>query len=95
METCSTENGGSYASCTEAELKRIEPTLGSAPFVTTGFTKAASSYKITMEGAQTTQKFWVERTGTGELKFECEKPKTGGCPAGATEAATVASWAKG
>src|SRR5436189_2852829 len=31
METCSTDNNGSYANCDAPALKKIEPTLNNAP----------------------------------------------------------------
>jgi type IV pilus assembly protein PilA len=79
METYSTENGGSYAGATKAELIKIEPTLSSATFV--GEPEVtASSYKITIQGSKTGQNFWVKRETSGAEKFECEKAGTGGCP---------------
>lgn len=96
METFSTEKGGSYTGATKAELIRIEPTLSSATFVGEPTVETGTTaYKITIQGSSSEQKFWVERTTGGALKFECEKPGTGGCPAGATTTATTASWANG
>jgi type IV pilus assembly protein PilA len=80
METCNTEKGGTYVGCTEEELQTIEPTLNSAVFVEEPEV-AEKSYKIDIEGATSTQEFWVERTENGELKYECEEASTGGCPA--------------
>jgi type IV pilus assembly protein PilA len=79
METYATENGGLYTGGTQAKLEEIEPTLKSATFSAPP-TVTAGTYKITMQGAQTTQKFWIERVAGGEVKFECEKAGTGGCP---------------
>jgi type IV pilus assembly protein PilA len=89
-ETWSTENSGGYATevgeTLQEKLEAIEPTLKSAGFVT-GETKAlggGAGYEITMEGAQPTQKFTVERVaegpGKGELKFTCVAKGVGGCP---------------
>jgi type IV pilus assembly protein PilA len=97
-ETYSTENGGTYKSISKAALETIEPTLSSASGLTVAEVGAAGKgegYKLTVEGSSSTQKFWVERTAAGALKFECEKPSTGGCPAGASTSATTASWANG
>jgi type IV pilus assembly protein PilA len=97
METFSTEHGGSYEGAEISDLKNIEPSLNSAPFVegATNFEAGEKSYKITMEGSSATQKFWITRETSGELLFECEEPGTGGCPPGATEAATTSSWENG
>jgi len=97
-ETYSTEHGGSYEGITQVELENIEPTLSSASFPTEGVEEVGANgegYKITIEGASPTQLFWVTRSTTGSLSFECETPGTGGCPPGATETATTASWAEG
>jgi type IV pilus assembly protein PilA len=87
METCSTENSGTYTSCTKAKLEEIEPTLKSAS-LKTPVTPAGGGYTITIESTPTTQTFSVERTATGEVKFPCTVGGTGGCPTGG-------SWANG
>jgi type IV pilus assembly protein PilA len=87
METCSTENAGSYASCDATALKAIEPTLNSATLATSGL--ASNTYTITVTASpSTTQKFSIERLSTGVIKFPCEVAATGGCPTGG-------SWANG
>jgi prepilin-type N-terminal cleavage/methylation domain-containing protein len=78
IETCATENAGSYVLCEEAKLKAIEPTLTSA--VITVPKHSTSEYKITSESTNG-NKFSVEDL-SGTLKFECTTEKTGGCPAG-------------
>jgi type IV pilus assembly protein PilA len=94
-ETYSTEHGGTYASMDTAALEKIEPTLKSASGLTVTLVESGAGYKVLTTGTKSSQKFWVERTKTGELKFECEVPATGGCPPAATEGATTASWANG
>jgi type IV pilus assembly protein PilA len=93
METYSTEHGGSYAEATKAKLIAIEPTLSSATFAAEP-TVTASSYKIEIQGAKATQKFWVERTSSGALKYECVEPGKGGCPP-AEGSATTGNWENG
>ena len=45
-ETCATEENGSYADCTDADLKRIEPALNDSKF--NGITNTgASAYTVT------------------------------------------------
>jgi type IV pilus assembly protein PilA len=80
METCNTEKGGTYTGCTEAALKTIEPTLNSATFKSVKVEEGEMAYKIDIQGAKATQEFWVERTSTGKLKYECLAKSTGGCP---------------
>jgi type IV pilus assembly protein PilA len=88
METYGTENSGKYSApaapaTLETELERIEPTLKSATFSSIAAVGAnGEGYKIVIVGAKATQKFWVERTATGEVKYECEASGTGGCPTG-------------
>jgi type IV pilus assembly protein PilA len=80
METYSTENG-SYDGATLDALKDIEPSLENAPFTsgTGDFAASETGYKITVEGAKSTQKFWIEND-EGALSFECVATGEGGCP---------------
>jgi len=78
METCNTDKNGTYVGCDETALKAIEPTLKSATGLTTSL-QASNKYKVEVQGASATQKFWVENNA-GELKFECDVDGTGGCP---------------
>jgi type IV pilus assembly protein PilA len=95
METYATENGGSYTGATKAKLTTIEPTLSSATFVEEPTVESGTTaYKINIQGAKTTQHFWVQREKTGALKYECVAPATGGCPAAVGEA-TNGDWSKG
>ncbi|MET0559266.1 MAG: type II secretion system protein [Solirubrobacterales bacterium] len=96
-ETYSTEHGGSYANISQLELENIEPTLSSATFPAGGVAAVenGAGYKVTVQGASATQLFWVERSGTGDLAFECETPGTGGCPPPAAEGDETSSWAEG
>jgi type IV pilus assembly protein PilA len=91
-ETWSTENSGSYGVTApetfEAKLKAIEGALTNAPFVGAEVLEAGKGYKITMEGANSGQKFWVERTAGGGIKYECVVKDTGGCP-------STGNWNKG
>lgn len=91
METCNTEKGGTYVGCDVATLENIEPTLASATFVG-ATTVTADSYKVNIQGAKAGQEFWVERTSSGELKYECEAAGVGGCPG---PAPGPGDWSKG
>jgi type IV pilus assembly protein PilA len=89
METCATENSGSYANCDISALETIEPTLKGVGVTVPE--KAAKKYKVTATSTPNTQTFSVERLETGELKFPCTVKKTGGCP----EVGGVGNWAGG
>lgn len=88
METCNTEKGGTYTGCDESALKAIEPTLNSAKFKGITVESSTTAYKVSIEGAKSSQEFWVERNKSGELKYECKEPGVGGCPTGG-------NWEKG
>jgi type IV pilus assembly protein PilA len=89
METCSTDHGGLYTSCTPQALKLIESTL---PKPASGEGAAAageeslatetggSTYTITVESTKG-HKFKVVRAANGSTTFPCE-PTGGGCPSG-------------
>ena len=89
METYATDNDGSYAGATVAELEEIEPTLSSADFknVAEGaFVPAPTetTYAISVEGSNTNQEFWV-KNNAGTLSFPCKTADSGGCPGPAVE----------
>src|SRR5690349_24366378 len=58
METCSTDNNGSYATCDQGTLEEIEPTLANADF--TEVSAAEDEYEITIEGSKESQTFTVK-----------------------------------
>jgi type IV pilus assembly protein PilA len=78
METCATENAGSYANCDEAALKKIEPTLNSATIEVTK--KSAEEYEIVSK-ANGGNAFKVLNV-KGTLSFKCTTEEKGGCPKG-------------
>jgi type IV pilus assembly protein PilA len=82
METCSTENSGTYTSCTKEKLEVIEPTLKGLGTNLEVTTPAGGGYTVYVKSIPTTQKFGVERLSTGEVKFPCTVAATGGCPTG-------------
>ena len=84
METCATDNNGSYALCDLTKLRAIEPTIRATGVAVT---TTSNSYTITVP-SQTTNTFGVSRTSAGALTYPCSVPATGGnpnagCPAGA------------
>ncbi len=56
METCSTDNNGSYLGCTADELKKVEPSL-------------ANSTELTAEGAATTYSVQTKSDSAGTFKI--------------------------
>jgi type IV pilus assembly protein PilA len=95
METCATENQtGSYASCTAADLKVIEPTLptvtaaeGTESMAVTG--GSATGYTLTITST-TGNTFSVVKAG-GTTTFPCtvaSASNRGGCPGSGAAAGT-------
>jgi len=78
METCSTDNDGSYLNCDKAALEAVEPTLGNADFKEDPVT-TDTTYKFSIEGSRDTQTFGVVNNG-GALTFPCTTKEVGGCP---------------
>ena len=80
METCSTDNNGSYATCTKDKLVGIEPTLSNATLADT--TVGADTYTVKAT-SKSTNTFSIARNGTGGITRSCTPPGGGGgCNAG-------------
>src|SRR4029078_12468603 len=71
METCSTDNDGSYAECDLSALEAVEPTLSNAVFVE-GPVVTEDEYKFMIEGSNAAQKFGVVNN-KGTLSFPCKE----------------------
>jgi type IV pilus assembly protein PilA len=83
METCATDNNGSYVGCDSlVKLAAIEPTLTGAP-VTFPAAATINSYslRVTATGGST-DTFDINRAATGVLTYPCAPAGTGGCPSG-------------
>ncbi len=78
VETCSTENGGSYKSCSKAAVQKLEPTLNSGP--TFALTVAEKTYTIAVTAKVSSDKFEIKRLATGLMEYPCTPKATGGCP---------------
>jgi type IV pilus assembly protein PilA len=78
METCGTENGGSYseANCTTAKMEEIEPSL-----VGTGVVATPEGAGYTVEATGDSGWFKIIRTEEGELEFTCQEGGKGSCNA--------------
>jgi type IV pilus assembly protein PilA len=82
METCATDNNGSYTPCDVAALKVIEPTLPGEPTLTADTTTVAGGYEVKVLSSPTTQTFSIKRSATGVLTYPCTESAKGGCPTG-------------
>jgi type IV pilus assembly protein PilA len=87
-ETYATDHNGEYGEkMTVGELQAIEPTLKDKSSAEFSVVEAGTNnYKILSVAANTKDKFWIERTASGELKRTCEpasESNKGGCPKGA------------
>jgi type IV pilus assembly protein PilA len=85
METCATEHGNKYTSCSQELLHGVEPVIPASGggYTITTVTTPAGGYIIANKatgGEETT--FSLERTSTGELKYTCDHSGKGGCPTG-------------
>ncbi len=81
IETCATDNNGSYKPCDSlAVLDDIEPTLTGAP-VSFPVEATDDSYSIEVVGSKATQKFRIVNTA-GAITFPCDVGGEGGCPTG-------------
>ena len=79
METCSTDNNGSYTSCDLSAVRAIEPSVPSTG-VTVDGTTPTGGYTVTATGTSGT--FTITRGTTGGLTFTCSAGGEGGCPTG-------------
>jgi type IV pilus assembly protein PilA len=84
METCATDNNGSYTNCTKASLQSIEPTLndaGSRLAVTAG----SNNYQIVVTSNRDSNAatFTLSRSSTGATSRTCSTGTAdkGGCSA--------------
>jgi type IV pilus assembly protein PilA len=79
METCSTDNNGSYEPCTLSVLIEVEPTLANAVFSEDPSELSDTTYQFAIEGSNSEQTFGVQNAA-GVLTFPCTEAGTGGCP---------------
>jgi type IV pilus assembly protein PilA len=82
METCGTDNSGVYSeeNCLQSDLHEIEKSL---PETEGGLaiTPEGSGYTIVVTATGSENTYEIKST-EGEVEFNCETEKTGGCPAG-------------
>jgi type IV pilus assembly protein PilA len=73
METCATDNGGSYVGCDDADLKLIEPTLNDygANLSVVG-TPTATTYTVQVESTGADGNlFQISRASGGTIDYKC------------------------
>ena len=91
METCATDNNGSYANCTEASLDAIEPTLNDSAARTT-VASTANTYNIVVTSNRDADAatFTLSRSSTGQTSRTCSTGTAdkGGCGAQSGSGAT-------
>jgi type IV pilus assembly protein PilA len=91
METCATDNSGSYANCTKASLTSIEPTLNDAGTRLANPTVSANSYTIVVTSNRDANAatFTLSRDSTGATTRSCS---TGTADKGGCSAQSGGSW---
>jgi type IV pilus assembly protein PilA len=89
VETYATDNQGSYASVTPANLITIENTLNNANGGTGAkdgdaltVTSTATTYTVTVATANTPNTFSIARAATGGTTLSCTVAGSDGCPTG-------------
>jgi type IV pilus assembly protein PilA len=86
IETYATEHGGKYTGATNAELKKIEPTVENAPAeagkegLTVTVIEAGEGYELTSTSSNG-HTFTIKNV-KGAMTYSCLPVEKGGCPAG-------------
>lgn len=80
VETLATDNNGSYATASPANVVAIESTLSNATL--TNVSGTADTYTITVTASNTGHTFTVARTNAGVFNYSCTVQGQGGCPNG-------------
>jgi type IV pilus assembly protein PilA len=91
METCATDNNGSYSSCSKASLTSIEPTLNDAGTRLANPTVSANSYTIVVTSNRDANAatFTLSRASNGATTRSCS---TGTADKGGCSAQTGGTW---
>jgi type IV pilus assembly protein PilA len=94
METCATDNNGSYhaTNCELADLNEIEPSI---PATSTSITATGTGtgYTIGVKSDSASGAIFTIKNAAGALEFTCDKPGDGGCPK-AVAPKEVGDWSK-
>ena len=93
METCATDNNGSYSGCNVSSLVAIEPTLSDANNASrlTVTTPSTTSYTVTVKSTRDTSQvqFVLSRAANGTTTRSCQ---SGSADKGGCSAASSGSW---
>ncbi|HSK50369.1 MAG TPA: prepilin-type N-terminal cleavage/methylation domain-containing protein [Solirubrobacterales bacterium] len=82
METCALEAvPNTYAGCSAAKLRAIEPTLPGGPEVKVASLSAMGFAVIVRSGGSSGRTFRIRRSAKGVLSFVCTQKGVGACPA--------------
>jgi type IV pilus assembly protein PilA len=90
METCATDNNGSYTSCSKASIESVEPTLNDADS-RLAVTSGSNNYQIVVTANRDSNAatFTLSRSSTGATSRTCS---TGTVDKGGCSAQTSGSW---
>jgi type IV pilus assembly protein PilA len=90
METCATDNNGSYTNCSKASIESIEPTLNDADS-RLAVTSGANNYQIVVTSNRDSNAatFTLSRSSNGASTRSCS---TGTVDKGGCSAQTGGSW---
>jgi type IV pilus assembly protein PilA len=81
METCATDNNGTYTNCDLRALQAIEPTIPTTGTAING-RAPVGGYTIDITAANTRNVFTITRALNGGVTYRCITAGTGGCPVG-------------
>jgi type IV pilus assembly protein PilA len=91
IETCATDNNGSYANCTKPSIESIEPTLNGADARITVSNLSANTYTIAVASNRDGQvpTFTLARAANGTTSRTCQ---TGSADKGGCSATSGGTW---
>jgi type IV pilus assembly protein PilA len=86
METCATDNDGSYATCNVAAIQAIEPTLNDVGArLTQPVAPTADTYQVRVSTSDARgQHYQINKAAGGTTTRVCVTAEGGGCKAGNT-----------
>ena len=79
IETCATDNNGTYSKCGVDQLTGVHPELAEVKDQIK-VESTATTYKISVTQPDTGNVFTLERGSNGATQKSCTKPGSGGCP---------------
>jgi type IV pilus assembly protein PilA len=84
METCATDNDGSYSSCDEGTILNIEPSLNDSAARLT-VTNASNNYAVAVSTSDSRgQTYTLTKNSNGSSSRTCIAAQKGGCKSGGT-----------